>query len=344
MSPKDYIPSNYRSNAIKECSGNELHTNYLASIFQNQTKAIVLSDSRIPQFFEQILGCIDSVQRERGMPFFVNNSFFSLAQNFQRNSVLGDRIRFIPGSFAQMSRKMRIFPSAGNKEMQVDPPYFIEGNNRFYYPQDLLQGIWELMTEILNSIIPLKEIPFAYSVQVEIIKYPDSKLELDNLQEFLSLSAGCWTKLGMKLDSIKRQSRSILRTKGINDLLAFASLLSPIKPFIHRLNLQFDKENYKQIPEKGLVINRAHQDADKIVTCLASERDVIHTQIYDGNNWVELPLTSNTLAIFPSTAIPDSISLKPTVHRVIFVPSDEAKPGDTPKLNATVTFAIVKKP
>ena len=335
--------STHPSNPIKGFSSHDLQTNFLANLFRNGTKAVILSDRRIPQLGEQIFGGIDNVPLELGKQLFINNSIFSLAQIYQRNSNLGDSIRFIPGSFAQTIRRFQVFPAAGFKGMQTSPSYFTQDHTRASYPQDLLQCIWELMTEILNSIIPLKEVPFPYSVQMELIKYPNSDLELDNIYEFLSASAGRWTKIGLKLDSWKYQNRGVFKTSWINDLLAFASLLSPIKPFIQKLNLLVDKDGYKQISKKSRVLNSAHVDAGKIITCVASERDVIQTQIYDGTAWVDLPLTSNALAIFPSAEIPSSTDLKPTVHRVLFTPRDRVNPEDQPKLNGTITFAIVKR-
>jgi hypothetical protein len=343
MPDQKRLLSTHPSNPIRGFSIHELQTNSLANIFRNGTKAVILPDQRIPQLCGQILRGMDKVPLERGRPLFINSSIFSLAQNYQRNSLLGDSIRFIPGSFAQITRRFKVFPAAGFKDMQTSPPYFIQDHTRVYYSQDLLQYVWELMTEILNSIIPLKEIPFPYSVQIEIIKYPNSDLELDNFHEILSASAGRWAKIGLNLDTWKSQNRGILKTRGINDLLAFASLFSPIKSFIQKLNLLVDNDGYKQISEKSRVLNPAHVDAGKIITCLASERDVIQTQIYDGAAWVDLPLTSNALAIFPSAEIPSSIDLKPTVHRVLLTPRDRGTPEDQPKPNATITFAIVKR-
>lgn len=341
MLDRNSLSSKQDSNPIEICSSSNLKSAYLGNLFRSGAKAVILSDQRIPLIWENLWSLSGNTPLQQGKNFALDDSLRVLAQNYQRNSFLGAKIQFTPGEKGQITRRLKIFPGLADMGMQTNPAYWVQGGERIFFPQDLLQTIWELMADVLNSTITLQDVPFPYAVQIELIKYPNSALELDNIYDLLWDGAGAWTKMGLRLDALKKQTHGILRKKGMRDLYAFASLIPIIKMLTHQLNVRLGHDSHKQIPKKNRILNRDHVDTDKILTCLASERDMLQTQLYHGASWFDLPLTSNALAIFPGTESQKLTDLSPTRHRVLLKPPGMLEAND--KLNGTMALCIVKR-
>ena len=333
--------SKQSTNPIERCSSHNLQSAYLGNLFRSGTKAVILSDQRIPQIWKTLCGVTGNARTGQGKNFTLDDGLSGLARNYQRDSFLGDKIRFTPGEKGQIIRRLRIYPGLGDLGMEANPAYWVQDSERIHYSQDLLQTVWDLMADILNSTIPIKDIPFPYSVQIELIQYPSSTLELDNIYDLLWNSAGVWTRMGLRLDALREQAHGILRKKGISDLYAFASIIPIIRILTHQLNTILGYDSNKQIPKESRILNRCHVDTDKIITCLASERDVLQTQLYDGASWLNLPLTSNALAIFPGAESQKLTDFTPTRHRVFLNPHGML--NQTDKLNGTLSLSIVKR-
>ena len=82
-------------------------------------------------------------------------------------------------------------------------------------------------------------------------------------------------------------------------------------------------------------------DGSKALTALASDRDVLRTEVYDGKEWLELPLTNDSLAILPSRKLDRGLGVPPTWHRVLI---DERRESDRPRPNVTLAFGVVDPP
>lgn len=333
----DLIPED-RSIAV--IFSQDLKPGALGKLFNRGLKAIILKDPRISQIWEGFLGLQNSSSEESHcyrMPWQEN--LFNIALNHvPQNDDLGDMFRFTPGSIGHVARKMKIFPAAGQGLMQAIPNYFLQNGKRVCYPDHLLRIAWELMSEVFRSTLPINNFQQPYTVKIEILKYPRPN-ELELIFPLLSDSSGKWTRIGQKIDAYKGMANGALNRKILRDVFAFSLLIPRMNSLFCGLNTLLSK-GHKEPLEKGrLTIGVEHVDGSKFLTGLASERDILTTQIHNGEGWVDLPLTSDSLAIFPSQKITKEFGFAPTLHRILM--EKKAPNGGGTKRNITLSLSIV---
>ncbi|MCA9422069.1 MAG: hypothetical protein KC592_13690 [Nitrospira sp.] len=266
-------------------------------------------------------------------------NLFNLALNHvPQNIDLGDMFRFTPGSIGHIARKMNVFPVPGQNLMQAIPGSFFQNGKRISYPDHLLRIAWELMSEIFRSTIPINRSPPSCKVKIEILKYPRPN-ELELIFSLLSDSSGKWTRIGQKVDAFKGMAKGVLNRKILRDLFGLSLLMPGMNGLLCRLNALLDKGPIDPSEKGRLTIGAGHVDGSKLLTGLASERDILTTQIYTGERWVDLPLTSDSLAIFPSQKITKEFGFAPTVHRILM--EKETPSGGGTKRNVTLSLSIV---
>jgi hypothetical protein len=233
---------------------------------------------------------------------------------------------------------MMIFQESDHQELQVIPESFWNGNERLSLSPDLLRTIWELMSYICRSAWLDGPEPLPYAVAIERLKYPNSTAEMDKLFHLLADSGGRWTHIGQRVDAYKAMATGPFDTKIIRDLFALSSLIPGVHQLLHRVNKFFRNFSRRDVPQAMRMIGDPHVDGNKILTALTSDRDVLVTEMYDGRDWLELPLSPNTLTIFPSKqSIP--LGMTPTVHRILMKEQDHNSVSSSP--NVTLSIAIV---
>jgi hypothetical protein len=88
------------------------------------------------------------------------------------------------------------------------------------------------------------------------------------------------------------------------------------------------------------IVGDPHVDSEKVLTALASDRDVLITEVYDGKRWVELPLTPDTLTILPCEKM-TKYRVAPTVHRISI--KEHTLTSTLSKSNVTLGLAVVER-
>ncbi len=318
----------------------DLKPGVLGKLFSRGLKAIILKDPRISKIWEGFLGLQNSSSEDSHdyrMPWQEN--LFTIALNHvPQNDDLGDMFRFTPGSIGHVARKMKIFPASGQDLMQAIPNYFLQNGKRVCYPDHLLRIAWELMSEVFRSTLPINNSQHPYTVKVEILKYPRPN-ELELIFPLLSDSSGKWTRIGQKIDAYKGLANGALNKKILRDVFAFSLLIPRMNSLFCGLNTLLSKGHKEPSEEGRITIGGEHVDGSKFLTGLASERDILITQIHNGECWVDLPLTSDSLAIFPSQKITKEFGFAPTVHRILM---EKVTPnGGGTKRNITLSLSIV---
>jgi len=221
------------------------------------------------------------------------------------------------------------------------PEGFWTGEDRRMFPNEILQIAWDLASDIFKSSLP-KDFNYPnYGVSVEILKYCDSMIELNNLFDLLADSDGqFWTLLGRKFDIYRGKiiSGSPFDKSSISSIYRYCSKIPGLNYFLELLNRYvFYKYTDREDAE---VIGPPHIDYIRAQTLLAGDRESIVTEIYDGNCWYEIPLTPKSLHIFPGRFLSKEIGIKPTFHRYSMkkeVISKIAKP----KPNITLLLGLV---
>ena len=334
------------SKAIVDITGNELKAGSLARLFQDGAKAIVLrEDDRVKRIWDGLLNTQNgqSVTAHQLLhPWEI--SLIDNARNHQAGNITtGDMLRFIRGSIAHTARKFIIYPDKDGQPIKTDPECFWNGNQFVALPEEIGQTAWELMSDILNAVDTDSRHPY-YAAEVDLLKYPNSWLELNQLCDLLQDFGGGWTKLGYKIDCYKQiiHDRLGIQINHVNNLLALCSLIPGVRPITHRLDwLQFGFQ-MRDIPEGFRIIGSAHTDGSKVLNALASDRDILRTEIYDGRHWVELQLNLNSLAIFPSNKINRDLGIEPTVHRLLMKNQNTNQVPARP--NITLSLGITDHP
>jgi hypothetical protein len=339
---KNWMNSTACPNAIVKISGEELTPGRLREMFRNGAKTAILVDNdQVRRIWEGLLSSNNSNSlavdnRAR----FWENHLLSIARNHVSGDTdVGDMLRFIPGSLAYIACKAIIFPSG--QKMRVIPDHFWVGNQQATLPEDILRTTWDLMSDILKSMLPSSSVYPSYAVAIERLKYPGHS-DLDQMYTLLADSGGAWTRLGHKLDAYKGTAVGPFDLKAIRDLYAWCCLMPGVGLLLRKLNSLLKDFSRKSVPEATRLIGTPHVDDLKVVTALASDRNVIKTEVYDGRHWVELPLSYDSLAIFPSRQASKQLGVAPTWHRVLQIERDD-EPA-TLRQNVTLSLAIVAHP
>jgi hypothetical protein len=326
-----------------KCSPDDLKPGRLGEFFRNGAKAVVLGDDhRVGDLWEALMG---GQGRDAGTTGDAaqawESSVLDLARNHRAGDMqLGDMLRFIPGHYAYIARKMKVLPRPDGHALQTIPDFWT-GNKRVTPSEETLRTVWELMTDILRSTWPDDREPPPYAVVVELLKYPPASADLDKVFSLLADVSGRWARLGQRLDAHKSQAAGPFDVRGIRDLFAWASVTPGAGLLFQQLNRFFSRFGLKGVPGQTRLIGDPHADSTKAVSALASDRDVIRTEVWDGRNWVELHLTPGSLAIFPSRKLVAQLGIMPTWHRILL--TEPATEGVTRRLNATLSLGIVDR-
>lgn len=325
----------------------ELKPGVVGDLFNKGIKAVIVKDPRILKIWDGLLGCQDTAGEIKNfssthrMPWQEN--LFSIARNHVSNDeYLGDMIRFSPGHYGHIARKMKIFPVADGSSIQAIPGFFFQGGRQFSYPDSLLESIWELMSQLFKGTLPNNSFPPPYAVKIDLLKYPDP-IALNKTFSLLSDScvSGGWSRIGQKIDAHRGMAKGVFKRRFLRHLFGLGLLVPGINLLLRKLNNILSKQTDDPIFNDWLMIGEEHVDGTKFLTGLASERDILKTQVYIGESWVDLPLTPDSLTIFPSHKITKKFGFSPTRHRILMKRTPLIV-GE-PKQNVTISLGIVDR-
>src|SRR5262245_43867210 len=206
----------------------------------------------------------------------------------------------------------------------------------------MIGGSWHLMAEIFRSALPKGANTVAYAVEVDVLIYPTRHTEIQQFHTLLADSGGFWSQLGHRIDANKANAAGIFDTKVIRDLFAVASLIPGIKNFAQMLNNRMLVSSEKYVPEDYQIIGNSHVDGSKYMNGLVGSRDNVHTQIFCEKRWISLPVTTDTLAVFPGHKMRSCGDMFATRHRVLL--RNPTANETTVKRNITLSLSIVDPP
>jgi hypothetical protein len=242
-------------------------------------------------------------------------------------------LRFIPGGIGHIARKIVLAPMEDGT-IESLPSHF----SNVAVPPEVLRMVWELMTDVLHSAYPANSMLPPYDVTIEYLKYPSSFDEVEKIAALLSDSCGAWTRIGMKMDRWKMEAVGLFDEPYVRDCTAFASLIPGLCKVLHKFNQWMMPFSHKNVQGNSRLIGTPHCDGSKILTAMLSERETLTTEIYTGQQWLTLPLTSSHLSIIPSLKINPHLGILPTLHRILV---QEHPPLKQPvKRNITLSLAV----
>ena len=330
---------------IVQCSPLDLQPGKLGGFFQQGAKAAVLKgDPRIPWLWNSL------IELQNGDHSIINgpigpwkSNIQDLARNHRPGDVyVGDMLRFTPGALAHVARKILIFKDSDD-QIRAIPDKFNDNEGHVSLKQKIYQTVWDISQDMLRSTLPENSDLKNYAVKIDMLHYPDSPEDLDRIFTLLGDSSGYWTRLGMQMDRTKSMAVCFFDLKVMRDLFALGSLIPGINILLRKINgflLRFSK---KKVSTNTLLVGEPHVDGPNMVTAVISERDLLCTEVHGGKaGWVELPMSTDSLAIFPSKQLSKISTILPTVHRILYKGTDDLATKIKP--NITLNLSVVPWP
>ena len=119
-------------------------------------------------------------------------------------------------------------------------------------------------------------------------------------------------------------------------------MIPGIKDLAKMLNERMITSSEKSVPEDYQMIGNPHVDGMKYVNALVGSRDNVITQIFCEKRWISLPVTTDTLAVFPGDKMRSFGDMFATRHRVLL--RNPTANETTVKRNITLSLSIVDRP
>lgn len=327
--------------AVEKIPASGLGDDNIFRLFRGGAKAVLLEgDQRVHRLWKELvsssLGTSDS-----NTPFW-ENSVLTFAENhIEGRDDVGDMVRFSPGLFGHLARKIVTYPDSSTGTMRLIPDGIVDTHQPAEYSQSTLRLAWDLATDVYRSAMPVDYESPEYAVSIQLLKYPDSAHSLQKMFGLLRDSAGPWTKLGQRLDSARALALGPFHKKYVRELFALLSLLPGVGRLLHRVNNRFTTHSRYVLGEDEMIVGPPHVDTARPISMLASDRDVVSTYVYDGQEWAKLPLTTESLLVFPGKDCEEQLSIPATVHR--YTMNKVAPTSSSGRLNLTMLLAIVRR-
>jgi hypothetical protein len=315
----------------------------LLQLFQKGGAAVVLSgEHRIRRLYESVVEWLGFDSPSSSESF--GNNLVDLARNhLKENPNAGDMLRIQPGVFGHIARKFAVFRDAVDQPLMTYPSVFYLNGRPVPVPHSILETVWSLMSEVLMSAMPRHPNASAYAIEVDVLVYPISAFNMNQLHLLLSDSCGAWSRLGHRIDANKGDAAGMFDSKAVRELFAIASLIPGLREFVTMLNDRMSRTDDSSSPRDYYVIGGPHIDEGKYITGLVGRRHNLHTEILSGKHWIPLPVTYDTMTIFPCLKIGSLNNIIPaTRHRVVLKTPLEGESAAAQ--NITLSLSIVARP
>lgn len=336
------VPLNNKNNTIAHCEYDELLPGAVGNLFQSGAKAVVLGgDTRIESILSSLTAPINDESHQHVELNPWHSKLVDMARNHQPgNPDSGDVIRFIPGKLSHVARKITI-RRTDSGELKTDPEVWILDGQDVRIPRAVLRDTWQLMTEILHSVLPEGDAPEKYYVNLEILNYPRVYDDVESIFNLLVDSGGRWTKFGHQLDYNKSRIAGPLDFVPMNHLLSLLMMVPHVGDFIRRVNERLRLRSVKATVVDEELIADPHMDKVKILTALCGARANLRTELRADGAWLEMPITAKELAIFPSNQVTRYSNIESTLHRVVMRNQEPKVDSDLP--NVTLSMSVISE-
>lgn len=338
---------------LPRITSQEVQHHEISTLFHRAPAVILAGDDRINRFVESTFDWLGLAEGSgaNGQRSF-DGSLFDLARNHHKGTGRsGDMLRFIPKLYSHIARKFEVYRASEDNSLRAWPPAFHSNNRLVPIPQDIIEAAWNLMSEVLVSTLPDHWRDLPHGIDVDVLVYPTSSLDVGRIQTLLTDSRllsdssgteGYWSQLGHRIDAGKQRAAGMFKAKGIRDLFAIASLVPGFRGLLTALNDRMSETGEDATPEGFEVMAPAHIDRTRYITALMGRRDNLNTQVLWNGRWVSLPITDDAMALFPSLKLSSVSDIAATTHRVlVHDPSGEA---GVALQNVTLTLAVVDPP
>ena len=325
-------------NAIDYIESKELALGEVRRRFQAGVKVVCLKhDPRIQEI------CDAFVSDANVGPEFWHESIFRMAQNhIAGENEFGDTLRFVPGEYGHLPRKIGFYPDSKTGQFIVFPVLRDENERLSSIKHEILEQVWSLALEVLQSAFSEPIIQTDYAVKIELLKYPNSAEHLQKLFDLIADSSGWWSRLGRKVDLAAANACGPFSQRYVKrPLYAPLSFVPGLGYCLRSLNSKFRESSYYSISPDRMIVGPPHVDTARYLTMLAGKRSVMTTEIFVDGTWIEIPVEPTALSIFPTTLYERTVGVPATVHRYTI---DQAQTNLAVSMqNVTVLIGVISR-
>ncbi|MBT8083891.1 MAG: hypothetical protein HKN35_08415 [Woeseia sp.] len=269
-------------------------------------------------------------------------SIFDLARNHIAGETnFGDVLRFVPGEYGHLARKLGFYPDPTTGKFIVYPDYAGEHKSWSIEEQETFELAWSLAMDVLQSASSKPIALSDYAVTIELLKYPESAGELQSMLDLISDSSSRWSRWGRKIDRAAASACGPFRSKYARHLYALLSLVPGIGAILRSLNARFLDSPFNFHPAEKMIVGQPHTDGSRLLTMLTGHRNVMTTEFFANGSWTEIPVNPTTLAIFPAKKYEQSTGVRATVHRYLINRLPRKKPESS--RNATILIGVISR-
>ena len=169
----------------------------------------------------------------------------------------------------------------------------------------------------------------------ERLMYDASLEDLHRRVELVRNALGPWAQFGHRFDELCSDTAGPFQHRFLRETLALGRMLPRVGPLLERLNRQArSRRPLERTPDGAELAGEPHTD-NRLFSCLSSRRVGLRTDYLAEDGWRELPITSDSLVIFPGDLARGPLGLEPTRHRVLN--TGQVKPGG---VNATMLIGL----
>ncbi|WP_395332089.1 hypothetical protein WBP06_04035 [Novosphingobium sp. BL-8H] len=299
--------------AIVELALEQLEAGTLANAFcGGAVAALIKRNSIVGQLWNRLLR--DTPER---MPW--ETPLSTMAENHHGTGSItesiGDVIYFQTNFHGHIARKFEIIRHGDR--LSTRPDGFTQDGRILSPAADLVADCWLLSSRILIAMTMPAVRPPDYRVAVQRIKYLHDAAALDATTAMFRNSLGRWGKLGFAMDVARASAAGPFSTKVIADLFGVVGAMPLISAPLRGINSRLAKRGTVNGLEEGQqLIEMPHYDS-RYFSAICGSRETIRTQVHAAGEWIDLPISPDTMAIFPGRLAKRQFGIPATLHRVI---------------------------
>jgi len=326
--------------SVRDIGLEELSCGTLAAIFSAGAAAVVV---HCGEEMRRLWAVLMENADER-LPW--EASLFDLVRNYHGcediTTTLGDMFYIQPGAHGYYARKFEILRHGQNGTPCVMPPVFWQPTGAYRMPEATISECCMLADRIAAAFVPDGLIGAPYRVAVQRLKYHASAADYRQLAGITANALGRWGRLGFRVDAHRQMLARPLKARGLSDALGWMMAMPPLCRLAAGLNgMVASHDRQRNIAEGDWLIEGPHYD-ERFFTALSGDRSNVRSEVFWNGTWLPLPISRETITVFPGNLAEQAFGLRATCHRVVLEQhGHDAPPSETRTTNTTLLLGAV---
>lgn len=311
----------------------------LASIFFDGACAVLVRcGDAMPRMWKNLMENAGEV-----LPW--ESSLTDMARNYHGSgnitTSVGDVFYIQPGAHGYFARKLEISRSGQDGAPCATPASFWQTTGEYRIAHTTLSDCCALADRITAALVPRGRQPPQYRVALHRLKYQRCIGDYQQLAAIAANSLGRWGRLGARVDAYRQALARPLSARGLSDALSWMMIMPALRPIIVSLSRTIARcDPRSNLPDANWLVERPHVD-NRFFTGLSGDRQNVRTEVFCKGAWLHLPLSRDTVAIFPGTRSERLWGLRATCHRVVLEQGHDPLPSEARTTNSTILIGAL---